>query len=423
MEQVAQFINAASPRQALARLCRLAVAPVADGRRRLDDWERLVCDDTVLDKALSRLDDDVSSVQAVEIADHPLLWLRALDEHCNLGISPDSYVKAIAIDDGTGHSYLLPLYPGHGGGAHARQYGNLARWLKHHRVIPLDNPQGIPVAVAGLRGYTEWTAARTAGNNIKLALAHFTDRARPKIELIEPAHFICPSLEDNAARLDSAMAAIRDAKANGAHLLVMPELCIPNEMRRQIIAALFDSHAEQGEDHDLAVPIIVLGSFHEQSPKGWRNRAVVISGLDGGLLFVSDKRKSVTFDNRKENLECAVDFTCLATPIGLMAVAICKDLFEEAPAALLRSLPLDWLLVPSMSNKVTPHKAAAKTLYATAGTVVAVANQQMPGCAKDRPGFVQHQLLADCALGLTMVDVANASGTTPLRVVKTSKKS
>lgn len=417
METVAQFINGGSPRQALARLCRLAVEPTADGRRLLDDWEeRRPVSAAELSKTLTRLEDGSQIVEATEIAADPLLWLRALDKHCHQTISPASYFTDAAIEDGSGTSRILPLHPGQGGGARNRQFGNLAKWLKHHRAIPLDNPQGIPVAVAGLpHGYADWTERATAGDVVTIAIVHFTDGVRPETDNSRPAHFICSKLSDEKQRFDSVVEHIRAAKAGGTHILIMPELCLTSKIRAQITETLIKAQAENGDDHRLSVPIIVLGSAHQATGAGWCNRAAAISGMDGALLFECDKRKSVTFtfpgesDARKEDIQCApTPLTCLFTPIGLIAMAICKDLFDEEPAAVLSSLPLDWLLVPSMSNSLGPHKAAAKTLHDTGGTVVAVANQEMPGSQKPRPGFVRDTEMYECQAGLHVISVPRA---------------
>ena len=71
-------------------------------------------------------------------------------------------------------------------------------------------------------------------------------------------------------------------------------------------------------------------------------------------------------------------------------MAICRDLFAGNSATVLQSLPLDWLLVPSMSNKLSPHNEKAKYLHDTKGAIIAVANQQMPDAEEYEPGFVYH---------------------------------
>lgn len=415
MKKVAQFIQSASHRQALSRLCRLACQAAKDGRRILDNWENLHrAIPLALSEAIQRLDDDPQSIEAPEISADPLLWLGALDEHCRQEISPDSYLSGDAIDDGMGRSWVVPLYPGQGGGARRKQYGNLAKWMEHHRVVPLDNPDGIPVAVTGLpQGYVDWTTQRTGTGAVEIAIMHFIDGVTTEVVDTAPAHFICPGLTDAKQRFDSALKCIADAKAAGMHILVMPELTITPDVRADLVEAIAARQSAEGEDHSLAVPIIVLGSFHEAAKDGFRNHATAVSGLDGTSLLECDKRKSVTIkrpgtaEERKEGITCApTPITCLFTPLGLIAIAICKDLFETEPSNALASLPLDWMLVPSMSDSLTPHKGTAKTLHNTSGMVVVVANQEMPGSAEPRPGFVHHAEVVECDQGLHFVSVA-----------------
>lgn len=157
----------------------------------------------------------------------------------------------------------------------------------------------------------------------------------------------------------------------------------------------------------MSIPFIVLGSFHEQVENRWRNHAEAVLGLDGTHLFGCDKRKSVTFNNCKEGIESSpIPLTCLLTPLGLMAIAICKDLFEGEPAAVLASLPLDWLLVPSMSDTINPHKVSARTMHNKGGTIVAVANQEMPVGTASLPGFVHYDKEpVPCKTGLTIISI------------------
>ena len=89
-----------------------------------------------------------------------------------------------------------------------------------------------------------------------------------------------------------------------------------------------------------------------------------------------------------------------------MAIAICKDLFEGEPAAVLASLPLDWLFVPSMSDTINPHKVSAKTMHNKGGTIVAVANQEMPVGTAYLPGFVHYDKEpVPCKTGLTIISI------------------
>ncbi len=410
MEKVAEFINVKSYRQALARLCRLAGSSTSDGRRVLDDWERCYKRSVqAFKRAMVRLvREDGALISGEEVGNDPLLWLQALDEHCHRDISCQGYFCNIRLDDGDGLIYLLPIYQKLAGAARRKQFGNISCWLKYHRAVPLSNPQGIPVDVTGIpKGYMDWAAKNFAGKTIRIAVVHFTDGIAPDISYMDPEHFVCDGVSDENKRLETALDYIRQAKRQGAHILLMPELTITPVIRSKIVAEL-ERQSEGGDDnHAMSVPLIMLGSFHEQAESGWRNHAEAVLGFDGTFLFGCDKRKSVTFNNCKEGIECSpTPLTCLLTPLGLMAMAICKDLFEGEPAAVLASLPLDWLFVPSMSDNINPHKMSARTMHNTGGTIVAVANQEMHVSKGSIPGFVHFDKEPEpCKRGLTIVSI------------------
>ena len=410
MKNVAEFINTKSYRQALARLCRLADSPTPDGRRVLDDWERSHERSVhAIGGATERLvNEDAPVISDFELSKDPLLWLQVLDEYCYREIRSNSYLYNIRINDGYGLVYVLPINQKSGNAARRNQFGNISFWLKHHRVVPLTNPQGIPVDVAGVpKGYKDWVAQYLVGEIIRIAVVHFTDGIVPNILYKEPDHFVCDGISDENKRLATALEHIRQAKRQGAHILVMPELTITHALRFKIVAELERMNEGGDENHSMSIPFIVLGSFHEQVEDGWRNHAEAVLGLDGAHLFGCDKRKSVTFNNCKEGIECSpMPLTCLFAPLGLMAIAICKDLFEEEPAAVLASLPLDWLLVPSMSDNINPHKMSARTMHNKGGTIVAVANQEMLDGSDAIPGFVHYDKEPEpCKTGLTIVSI------------------
>ncbi|TLU87786.1 MAG: carbon-nitrogen hydrolase family protein [Chlorobium sp.] len=412
MKKVANFINHEYYREALARLCRIAQRSAHDERLVLDDWEKLHLSNYhsseekahTIKQVMERFGNDAFIILSDEIEKDPLLWFQAVDEHCNRIFGPDSILPHDKIDDGDGESIVLPIYPGFGGGKRREQYGNTAFWLKHHRVIPLN----APLSVAEIpQGYKDWATQHLIGEMVKIAIIHFADGSYPITRDSSIQSFVFNDLSDEAIRLEKALECIRAAKSEGAHILVMPELTITPVIRLKITNKLDLLNEKEGENHALSVPVIVLGSFHEQVEMGLRNHAEAILGLDGTYLFGCDKRRSVTFNNCREGIECAsTPLTCLLTPLGLMAMAICKDMFDGKPAAALSSLSPDWLLVPSMSEKLNPHRAAAKQLHDTGGTVVAVANQEMPGIKGYDPGFVHHEEREDCTTDMMFVTVA-----------------
>ena len=60
-----------------------------------------------------------------------------------------------------------------------------------------------------------------------------------------------------------------------------------------------------------------------------------------------------------------------------------------------------------MSDNINPHKASARTMHNTGGTIVAVANQEMPDGTSCIPGFVHYDKEPElCTTGLTIVSIA-----------------
>lgn len=407
MDKVAEFINTRCYRQALARLCRLASEKDSDDRPKLGKWEnhylRNKHQGAVPEclRYLYALEKTGDTVPKFKIITKPLAWLQALDQFIFDVINrstPDMLMDALPLDDGNYRSYVLPLYrmSKSGGGKKSTQFENISYWLKHHRVILLEAPQKVFVKEVQ-KGYRDWLTDCFDEEHTTIAIAHFQDDITPEICYEADQLFVCKSVTDEDTRVDTALQHITDAKKKNAHILVMPELTISPTIRSVIINQLEHLYEEQGESHPMSVPIIILGSFHEKVTGGWCNHSVAVLGRDGTVLFECDKRFPVTFEDpvtsieAKEGIDCApTPLTCVVTPIGLMAIAICKDLFDGDPAMTLASLPLDWILVPSMSNSLNPHKTVTRTLFNTKGTIAAIANQEMPGNVRPVFGFFQY---------------------------------
>ncbi|NTU54318.1 MAG: carbon-nitrogen hydrolase family protein [Chlorobiaceae bacterium] len=434
MDKVAGFINTGCFREALARLYRLALKsePLTGNLPAIKAWEK--CHNAAsntrkkAEKHLSSIGNKKSqpvNLTTDQIDADPLLWLTAIDNYLYkkriLNTSPNAYLNYIRmsyaiINDGDGMVWVLPDTSIASDGKFSDQYENPEVWLRFHTIIPKDNSESIPVVVNGIpNSYHDWLSTILADDYIRIAIAHFEDKVTPKVQNREPHHFICHELSDESIRLSSALNLIKKAKQQGVHVLVMPELTITPEIRDEIINRMLRLSIQDGNSHELSVPIVVLGSYHEQFDGNWRNHSCGVLGLDGQTLFAADKRKSVSYSTsaddlqRAEWIDCApTPFTCLSTPIGLVAITICKDMFDPgAPstATLLNNLPLDWLLVPSMSKEIKLHKEKAKSLHNTLGTIVAVANQEMPNDHKPSRGFVHYKTCNQSESDLYLIEV------------------
>jgi len=268
MNKVAEFLNTRSYRQALARLCRLAQEPVPDGRRALHDWENDLAKKPLLkpeNRLIERLDTDLpKAIIQSDIENDPLLWLQAIDEHCHCIFAPDSTASHDTIDDGFGKSKVIRLQPGFGGGRLSAQFGNLSYWLKHHRVIPLDNVHCIPVDVCDIpTGCKDWVASLFETEAIKIGIVHFADDISLDIGYTDNHFFICNGIEDEEQRLVTALEHIRKAHEAGVHLLIMPELTITANMRATISELMMHLSLTEGDHHELSVPVIVRCQMEE----------------------------------------------------------------------------------------------------------------------------------------------------------------
>ncbi|NTW55182.1 MAG: hypothetical protein HGB15_10625 [Chlorobaculum sp.] len=424
MDKVADFINSRSYRQALARLSRLALEPNCqqDFLPNIKSWEKhhdpdqntfdhaCICLEKIIDK------DPAASLTKAEIERDPILWLQVIDSYLH-SRSPSAMTGHLqsscpSIHDGDRSVWLLPKTSITPGGKFGSQFENLQHWLKYHVFIPKDNSESIPVEIHEIpRSYSDWLSAALASDPIRIAIAHFEDGVTPNVTDRPPSHFVCDDLSDTAKRSSTTLKLIKKAKKAGVQVLVMPELTITPGIAQEITLEMERNSRQYGQDHELAVPIVILGSFHEDCSGKWRNHSRGVLGIDGQQVFAADKRKSVTYMEKAEWIESApTPFICLSTPIGLMSITICKDLFDNgtpSTSALLNNLPLDWLLVPSMSQSTSLHREKAKSLYNTLGTIVAVANQEMPQNSPEY-GFVHYIKCLDCQSELDVFEVIRA---------------
>lgn len=166
----------------------------------------------------------------------------------------------------------------------------------------------------------------------------------------------------DAAVLDAATAATMAAAAEReADVVVLPELALgPSSL-----ASLQDQLRRSSRRHPA---LVVVGVTHEGSGAGPLvvNEAVLLDG-DGRELL--RHRKLVAFSTMdgsagltEERLDPGHSIGVLPTPVGNMAVLICKDLFADRPEAALRLGYVTWLLVPSLSRTTGPHRDRARQL-------------------------------------------------------------
>ncbi|MBF0162573.1 MAG: hypothetical protein HQL88_09825 [Magnetococcales bacterium] len=291
---------------------------------------------------------------------------------------------------------------------HDTQSGNLAFWLRYHRILP-----------ASIRGYTIHIhpldgkyARMLSEKELRLFLGTFPDHCAPDWRKECKPYYVAttlrcfdpPTADALAVRAHSIRTALQEAQEVGAQVVLFPELAVCAEHRRTIVDWL---RAHKKPPFVLVIP----GSFHEdfgrplQKPyTERRNRTSILNGA-GQTILDQDKLIPIAVDNVLtagasqqqqdgvvfEGVGSANALHLLDTPIGLMAVAICRDLLQESSPItdLWEYVAPDWLLVPSMSPGISGHRAAAERLWRMYGTKVLVANQCLQGdFKKTEHGFV-----------------------------------
>lgn len=186
------------------------------------------------------------------------------------------------------------------------------------------------------------------------------------------------------ANLDAARAAIVDAGAAGARLVVLPELLTsgyalssPAEARALALDAA-DPRLASLADRLAADAVLVVG-FAERTATGVANSVAAIT-RDDGILAVY--RKTHLWDLEQTLFEAGdAAPPVVETPIGRLGLAICYDLeFPEVPRALalagaeLIAAPVAWPLVDRPSDERPPELIQAMGSARTSRIPIVIAD-------------------------------------------------
>lgn len=314
--------------------------------------------------------------------------------------------------------------------------GKIGHFTPFHHVLPATLID-IPTEVRGMPQGTAKACQRILRNQaFRLAVVRFEDDAVEILTKFSATElFRMDGLDSPQVRLKSALDAFTTACDQQVDCLIFPELTFTPEIAHQFAEDLLDATLA-GPHHHLPA-LIVLGSYHEPTQSteqpDTRNRAILLA-QDGSRLMHFDKRSEVLFKFEPDGADwvealspCDTPYQLLPLEIGLLGLAICKDLFDGPISELLRSIDLDWLLVPSMSNKLNQHQTKTRQLHNQSGTVSVIANQIMPGGDGDGDypfGYIQQG--ADpqpCPNPIEIVDIPlrtehMAAGRNHLRLVR-----
>ena len=186
---------------------------------------------------------------------------------------------------------------------------------------------------------------------------------------------------------ENACEAIAHAAAAAADMTVLlfPELCATPAMLASLQKVL-GSLAAVGS----GPAVTVVGLRHryvgdEDGPSdqaGWVNEAIVL-GPRGHELLRHRKLTAASSDGHCEDIKVGSELAVILTAVGGIAVLICLDVFAERVEQRVLAQPASLLCVPSCSNTVTPHRAAAVRIAQRAWGLVLVCNRWLDGRWED----------------------------------------
>jgi len=299
-----------------------------------------------------------------------------------------AFVNPVTSPNSNEQFWLLPRRRAPGlGYLYNEPPGALYFFHPNHIILPVvarHLQQSIPIRITQAPPVQTWPTA------LRAAIAAFDDDIALQQESRGSSVFFTGTVDD-PIRLQAARELIARAERENAHILLFPELTLSPDNQRQLRQEL-DERRRAG--HPSKLLLIGLGSFHEiehsdQLGEICRNRATLVSGRDGRVLLCQDKFQAASGANVIEDFQPAADLNALLLPIGILAIAICKDLFDEQSNWLWPVLTPEWLLSPSMSNELERHQEKTADLWKRNRCVSVVANQPLTPGKPDCRGYIQ----------------------------------
>lgn len=294
---------------------------------------------------------------------------------------------SVIVGAGTPHAGELIVRTHRRRPSSAGQPGSIASNLRYHAFIPAQvraKDLAFGVRVLAMRRELGREAARRG--SVRIATTSFGDDAilggpgdgRFRF-LATPAGEAGAVAVTRRARLEAAIRAAVEAEVD---IFVAPELTLPPAERDALLRTLRDAPGPS---------ILVPGSFHEEDAgdAGRRanvHRAVLTDRFGIRRLEHRKLRPYGTFGKGLvERFHPGREITVILTPVGLIAVAICKDFCDDLMQAIWDQVQPDWLLVPAYGPGASAHEQAARHVGRTVGTITILAHEPLHSvrCAPD----------------------------------------
>lgn len=283
----------------------------------------------------------------------------------------------------SGHYYVAPRPPGWWS-AFRRQPAQLQSWLHHHWVVP-SKIGGYDVRFVQRRVRSDrrlWKAVQKGA--VRVLVAGFQDGVAPDWQWRGDGPeevFHADALDDEELRWKYLARILDDAHDARAHVVVLPELTIPNRLRERVRKWL-------REKRSVHLQLVVPGSFHVRRRREGGtvrfNAATLLDG-HGTALLHHDKLTQLGWKGEEDRPHCCegnaigTRIDVLSTTLGAVAVPICLDFCQAGHPfpALWEEIGVAWALVPSMGDDTTvhAHERRARDTWTSHGQVTAVANQ------------------------------------------------
>ncbi len=227
------------------------------------------------------------------------------------------------------------------------------------------------------------TMLSNAGIGIKVLNANFDGIEYPLVVGDDNMTFRFNEPQDSIAQIqDKIIATLNYANSEGYHIVVFPELSVPNACRKRIEEWLSKHHGQH------KIILVVAGSYHFQngSGSGWKNESMIYDG-NGMPLLRQEKLTKLIRGRYEEEIEHQNEIKILNTELGLIGVAICKDFLDEwrVMSTLWLNMDLDILFVVSMGGTATisGHQRKAGIYNRAFGSTIIVTNQCIGGPSAD----------------------------------------